>query len=1233
MLKSKKPSTMIFVLTILLNNTAFLCKVQAQLPFVNMQNNMRIDEYSGLPVAIYNVNSPQYSGTPKQIATQYLLDNNALLGLEENLSDLELIEIKDSPAGHHVGFQQMYQDVPVMRSLTVISINNQNSISMVVNGHKPDISVNIIPTIQEDQALQFAKQAIGTENAYDIFPPVTNLMVYEDSTHFFHLIWKSLIFPSEPQGEWLVIIDAHNGEILEKFNTVFNYVQGTGRIFNPDPGTALRDFTLPDSNDEDYPELQPAYDTVTLNDLNDAVGAIYKVRGRYAWSEDIQAPYDDIVFRFDPDDFIFNRSYNGFEEVNIYYFIDKCRRDIGNLGFTPTWDYLDPNGSEAIAFDARGELDGAFYYPENEYMTFGVPSGSQDAGEEINIIIHEYGHALHDALMIGGLDNADPDTEGISEGIGEYLGVDYRRMAQPSDPFRPNYRSNWFKPNEGTSIRTPANAKYPHPPEGHWGPGRYDRMKVWASTLMDMQYNDATIPTNGSLLGRDITTKLMLTSLSYVTSVSTAIDNVFAIFQADREITEYDGAHLEIIASVFDSRGFFFGNEVSGTITQDVTWAGYKLVTDDIIVNEGVTLTIEPGTFIFFRNSTRLTVNGKIKWDIPSVPRESNDVIFTTASSNPSPGDWDGIFLAGQGSSNSNINHFIIKYAKWGLSIDESSPGIDNSKFEYSLYSGIKLYKSESNIENCIIQNNGVGVDIESHFSSSSLEPFIANSVIHNNKTGIQVFNSGGLFNYNTISNNEKGVIIEQAYSYELIENTIESNEYDGVYLIESSDGLLDGNIIQGNGETAYNIGRPAGGIFLHASSPILTNNIIDNNYVNGLVSMNGSRPIMNLNKRALNRISGNVFVSCGHGTGTAESSEILLFDTSIPFLNSGHNDIIDNQGCYLIYTNNVFIQEDIDVTYNYWAEIDPVLLSGRFFPSEIFRYNPFDINPNTEQQTAQGGGGASTQFQLGLTQESTGNWTSATQTYQSLVSSYPDSMESAGALTRLKVCIQKSSQDFQTLQSYYDSINVAGPGTPLAKTASQYSILCDVAMENYPTAISRYEAILINPPTLADSVYAVIDIGQVYLAVDTSSQGGAKLLALGTMPEYRPVSRKDYEKKVVAALSTLFGKFSSEIEPVIPKNYALKQNYPNPFNPVTSIIFDIPELSNVKLTIYDLLGREIVKLLNTRLNGGIHTVMWDGKDNAGNYVSSGMYFYRIDAISKESEKELHETKKMVLMK
>jgi hypothetical protein len=82
-----------------------------------------------------------------------------------------------------------------------------------------------------------------------------------------------------------------------------------------------------------------------------------------------------------------------------------------------------------------------------------------------------------------------------------------------------------------------------------------------------------------------------------------------------------------------------------------------------------------------------------------------------------------------------------------------------------------------------------------------------------------------------------------------------------------------------------------------------------------------------------------------------------------------------------------------------------------------------------------------------------------------------------------------------------------------------------------------------------------------------------------------------------------------------IPKDYALGQNYPNPFNPSTTIVFDLPKQSPVRLEVYNVIGVLIRTMLRGEVVGaGRHQIVWDGRDDRGRIVPSGVYIYRISA-------------------
>ena len=95
-----------------------------------------------------------------------------------------------------------------------------------------------------------------------------------------------------------------------------------------------------------------------------------------------------------------------------------------------------------------------------------------------------------------------------------------------------------------------------------------------------------------------------------------------------------------------------------------------------------------------------------------------------------------------------------------------------------------------------------------------------------------------------------------------------------------------------------------------------------------------------------------------------------------------------------------------------------------------------------------------------------------------------------------------------------------------------------------------------------------------------------------------------------------------SGIEDNLPLAFQLKQNYPNPFNPTTTISFALPEESNVKLTVYNVLGKKVTELANGMYERGVHNIHFDASRFA-----SGQYFYRINA------GKHHDIKKMVVLK
>jgi hypothetical protein len=95
----------------------------------------------------------------------------------------------------------------------------------------------------------------------------------------------------------------------------------------------------------------------------------------------------------------------------------------------------------------------------------------------------------------------------------------------------------------------------------------------------------------------------------------------------------------------------------------------------------------------------------------------------------------------------------------------------------------------------------------------------------------------------------------------------------------------------------------------------------------------------------------------------------------------------------------------------------------------------------------------------------------------------------------------------------------------------------------------------------------------------------------------------------------------------ILPPQFSLQQNYPDPFNPLTTISYTLPQRSYVTITVFNILDQKVRTLVDEIKPPGTHEIVWDGTDQSGKPVSSGMYFYKLQA------GDYVETRKMVLLK
>jgi len=144
-------------------------------------------------------------------------------------------------------------------------------------------------------------------------------------------------------------------------------------------------------------------------------------------------------------------------------------------------------------------------------------------------------------------------------------------------------------------------------------------------------------------------------------------------------------------------------------------------------------------------------------------------------------------------------------------------------------------------------------------------------------------------------------------------------------------------------------------------------------------------------------------------------------------------------------------------------------------------------------------------------------------------------------------------------------------------------------------------------------------------LVFDDAGNGYAYTLSSNAHSDYSdpPCSHMQFLRMI----NNNIGIEETNSETVTPHAITLFQNYPNPFNATTTIRFQIRQSEQVTVTVFDILGHQISEITNRLYKAGSHQILWDGKNQQGQAVASGLYIYRIEA------GDFVQGKKMLLLK
>jgi zinc metalloprotease ZmpB len=254
---------------------------------------------------------------------------------------------------------------------------------------------------------------------------------------------------------------------------------GTGRVFVPNPVQDLGDQSLTDQKDADYAALAPAYHTVALTHL-DGSGFLH---GDWAT---IVGSTGNLAYS-PTNTFLYRRNQDEFEQVMAYYWITQAQEYIQSLGFG-TGRVLPPINEEPqrLRINQYG-VDNSFATEHKDEMRFG--KGGVDDAEDAEVILHEYGHAIHFAQ---GFQFSTEEAGAISEGFGDYWAVTVSERVRaalglPASP-DPACVADWDSTSYTASgphcLRRPDEE--PPPPHNLVGEVHADG-EIWSRALWDIR--------------------------------------------------------------------------------------------------------------------------------------------------------------------------------------------------------------------------------------------------------------------------------------------------------------------------------------------------------------------------------------------------------------------------------------------------------------------------------------------------------------------------------------------------------------------------------------------------------------------------------------------------------------------------------------------------------------------------------------------------------------------------
>ncbi len=492
------------------------------------------------------------------VARAHLNNSAGARGLATAADDAqEIVSTRQSAGAVHVRFQQTKHGVPIDGAISTVSMRSGDkaarfSVDRSVPGSAaPSPQANV--SVSDAEAT--ARSAIAAPPGAS-FESVRTRLVYAQDGRRLALAWEVRGFQIRPAADWKVMVDAHNGRVISKVDLI-DYDSGLVFASNPyqQSGGTIPPPTNCDSG-ANATTLASQRSSVTLLGIQAGQN---KLKGQYV---DMTAPGVPGAYKVAGTANEVTRIYNygcnddRFEEVMVYHHVDRTQRKLQALGFTGGSSVLNRPISAHAHYSAGcnafySEYDNALHFFDGD----GV-SCFADFGEDGDVIVHEYGHAIQDDVVpgwAGAAPLASEQARAMGEGFGDFVAG-----AMNGDACVGGWAYNEVFPGSNKCLRTMETPETypgsfeacPDTPEGteeeHCGG------LLWGGALWDLAQ-----ALGDNQAARELVLQLAVDAHFYLSPTATFNDAAAAIRQADLDL--YGGAHVATINTVMAARGLSTG--------------------------------------------------------------------------------------------------------------------------------------------------------------------------------------------------------------------------------------------------------------------------------------------------------------------------------------------------------------------------------------------------------------------------------------------------------------------------------------------------------------------------------------------------------------------------------------------------------------------------------------------------------------------------------------------------